>query len=388
MTSASKPVTRLLVDANVLLSPDIALHTISDTVITSTVIIDEVRDAESRQNLSSGIQLALTAFEIDEPEADDMKLVSSFAEASGDIVSLSAADLRLAALAVKYAKLFCPRVLRETPSIPEINLSSFRARSQSKPPKKVVSEDGWISVGNPGKRSKSKKKSKVASQEPFINIPTPTEPIPEPTPTPSDPLSTPSDPSPNDFDIEALSDSEDDWITMETVTSSNQSKPILDVAVMTNDYALQNLLMHLNIPIISSGGKRIHSVKISCLLCTTCETPTREMTKLFCPRCGNNSLIRVGLVVGHDGVARLPRKFKFIPRLRHSIFPVPLPTTDKSVITREEQLNKAMRKVKRDKGHNHESDFPFFAGGLKPASKSSLPRIYDGKIANRKKNKK
>ncbi|KAL0240876.1 hypothetical protein GEMRC1_006112 [Eukaryota sp. GEM-RC1] len=367
LSSLMKPIKHLLLDTNILLQPHIQLHSYSDSLITCNAILSEIRDRESREQLSAGIQTLLGDIITDEPDNESIAIVRNAATITGDLASLAPADVLLASLAVKLMQQHCPKVLKPTPSIPQIDLSSKIKSRASKKKKESVDDDGWATVPSTLPKKSKKKRQPQPSSESIV--------IPEAV-------------EPEDSSSSSDMDSEDGWIgpeTEETPASSNQAKQ-LDVAVMTQDYALQNLLMHMNIPVVSTSARRINSVKVSCLVCSACRSPTREMEKVFCPKCGNDSLIRVGLVVGRDGIARLPKKFVFKPRLKGTKYPLPLPKAGRNaenVIVREDQLKMAMRKKKKNcKPAPLTDEMAFIAGGVNPAAFSSVPKVGLGINAN------
>ncbi|KAL0216703.1 hypothetical protein P9112_008887 [Eukaryota sp. TZLM1-RC] len=363
---SQKPVSTLIVDTNIFLSPEVHLHTLADSITTCQAIIDEVRDSESRNNLTSGSSTILCDIVVDEPDNQSLELVRNAATTTGDISVLAPADLKLVALATKLMQSQCPNLLKPNPSLPQIDLTR-KPKSKTKAVQNHVDDDGWSTV-KPIQKPKRRIKPQQPSAPSAVTIPSANE-------------------------ESSNEDSEGEWVGPENQADEQiERKKQLKVAVISNDYAVQNLLMHLNIPVISTNGKRINSVKISCLLCSGCKTPTREMDRVFCPKCGNDSLLRVGLVVGRDGVARLPKKFRFYPKLKGTKYPVPLPKSGRdanNLILREEQLNKAMKKVKKSKPINHFSDdLPFFAGGLNTATHSSMPKVGLGINANAPRKKK
>ena len=59
------------------------------------------------------------------------------------------------------------------------------------------------------------------------------------------------------------------------------------------------------------------------LRCTACFGVTKEMARIFCPRCGNAALARVQVVVGADGAEQYGVRRKHV--LRGTKFPLPKP---------------------------------------------------------------
>lgn len=90
----------------------------------------------------------------------------------------------------------------------------------------------------------------------------------------------------------------------------------LGVSVMTTDYAMQNVLLQMTVPIISFEGLRIKSARRFVLECHICKIVYRDGSKLFCSSCGNNSLLKVSCGVNSDGTLILYRKRNFKINLR------------------------------------------------------------------------
>lgn len=72
-------------------------------------------------------------------------------------------------------------------------------------------------------------------------------------------------------------------------------------ACMTSDYAMQNMCVQMNIPLVSPHGQRITKLKSWVMRCHGCYFLTREMGRQFCERCGGNSLLRTSVGVDANG---------------------------------------------------------------------------------------
>lgn len=72
----------------------------------------------------------------------------------------------------------------------------------------------------------------------------------------------------------------------------------------------------MGIPLISTEGYVIKSARRFILECHICKTLVRDPTKLFCPGCGNNSLLKVSCSLESDGTIILYRKKNFKVSLR------------------------------------------------------------------------
>ncbi|XP_070575800.1 LOW QUALITY PROTEIN: RNA-binding protein NOB1-like [Ptychodera flava] len=104
-------------------------------------------------------------------------------------------------------------------------------------------------------------------------------------------------------------DDEEGWITPQNIYEAKSQmkdknmEPIQNVSVgcMTSDFAMQNVLIQMGIPVISVGGMLIKRAKSYVLKCSACFKVTSIMTKQFCPKCGNKTLKKVSVTVDEDG---------------------------------------------------------------------------------------
>lgn len=142
------------------------------------------------------------------------------------------------------------------------------------------------------------------------------------------------------------------------------------VACITSDFPMQNVLLQMNLQLASVGGKLVRSVKSWVLKCDACFKITPDMSKLFCPACGNATLARLGVTLGADGAPRYHYKKTRTFNTRGTVYSLPAPkggrdgaTTD--LLLREDQLLTGAWAVKvrtsRGKGAEREG---LYAGRL------------------------
>jgi RNA-binding protein NOB1 len=110
------------------------------------------------------------------------------------------------------------------------------------------------------------------------------------------------------------------------------------VCCITADFPMQNVLLQMGLRLAAPDGLRISSVSRWVLRCSACYQVTKEVGRLFCPRCGNAALDKVRVVVGPDGAEQYGVKKKHI--LRGTKFSIPKPRggRNRDVILREDQL--------------------------------------------------
>lgn len=167
-------------------------------------------------------------------------------------------------------------------------------------------DDGWTTI------SKSKNKRKSA----------PPRPKPQPPALEASSSAT-EEVVENDPEI-ALSDEdsdEDDWITPDNLSHhliqdtvgalDNDSSPKTQItaACCTTDFAMQNVLLQLHIHLFSpTTMTRIKSVRSQVLRCHACFKISRDMTRQFCPSCGQPAMNKVTCSTDENGVFRIHLK--------------------------------------------------------------------------------
>eukprot|EP00227_Mantoniella_beaufortii_P002652 CAMPEP_0197614028 /NCGR_PEP_ID=MMETSP1326-20131121/59317_1 /TAXON_ID=1155430 /ORGANISM="Genus nov. species nov., Strain RCC2288" /LENGTH=569 /DNA_ID=CAMNT_0043182897 /DNA_START=226 /DNA_END=1935 /DNA_ORIENTATION=+ len=121
------------------------------------------------------------------------------------------------------------------------------------------------------------------------------------------------------------------------------------VCIVTADYAMQNVILQMNMRLITPDGMRITNLRRWVLRCHACGDITRQVTRVFCAKCGNSTLQKVEHTVSADGVEQFGVRRKHV--LRGTRFSLPLPKggrKDKQPILREDQLIGMRRPRKKD----------------------------------------
>ena len=132
---------------------------------------------------------------------------------------------------------------------------------------------------------------------------------------------------------ESDSDSEG-WITpsnlkirqAEESTGSNSRGPepkLMQVAVMTTDYAMQNVILQMNLNLLSPSLMRVKHMKTFVLRCHACFQVSKDMTKQFCPKCGQPTLTRVSCSTNANGEFKLHLKKNMQWNTRGDRFSIP-----------------------------------------------------------------
>lgn len=141
-------------------------------------------------------------------------------------------------------------------------------------------------------------------------------------------------PSPPETD----DDSDGDWITPSNLNSHQAADSGLsattpaeqiDVATMTTDFAMQNVLLQMNLHLLSTNMQRIKKLVSKVLRCHACFAIERNMSKQFCPRCGGATLKRVNCSTNSRGDFRLhlAKNYQFNKRGDKYSIPKPIAGT-------------------------------------------------------------
>ncbi|EKG18882.1 Nin one binding (NOB1) Zn-ribbon-like protein [Macrophomina phaseolina MS6] len=133
------------------------------------------------------------------------------------------------------------------------------------------------------------------------------------------------------------SDSDNDgWITPSNI-KKKQTKDLLSsaettdatktmqAAIMTTDFAMQNVILQMNLNLVSPTLQRVKHLKTFVLRCHACFLTTKEMGKQFCPRCGKPTLTRVTCTTTASGEFKLHLKKNMQWNNRGERYSVPKP---------------------------------------------------------------
>jgi RNA-binding protein NOB1 len=107
--------------------------------------------------------------------------------------------------------------------------------------------------------------------------------------------------------------------------STRSTQRFLQAALITTDYAMQNVALRINLNLISSALCRITRLKSFVLRCHGCFAVTKDMTKQFCPKCGQPTLIRTSCSTDDKGVFQLHLKKNFQWNNRGNVYSIPKP---------------------------------------------------------------
>jgi RNA-binding protein NOB1 len=140
---------------------------------------------------------------------------------------------------------------------------------------------------------------------------------------------------------ESESSDNEGWITPSNLKkhqqkdASGSTKPSkapqrMEVALITSDFAMQNVLLRMNLNLMSPNLQRIRQLKSWVLRCHACFYITKDMTKQFCTRCGKPTLIRTSCSTDKDGNFKVHLKKNMQWNTRGNVYSIPKPVAGTS----------------------------------------------------------
>ncbi|SCV72709.1 BQ2448_4246 [Microbotryum intermedium] len=360
-TPRPPPVKHLIVDSSPLLtSPLSTLRGMATHYLLTPDVVSELRDRKGREVLQEA-QLHLLppegsaedvkpGFKVMEPSFEAVARITDFARKTGDIAVLSKADIRVLALCLTLE-------LQEN--------GGWRVRDHPGQvltgPPKTNEEQGEKSLEEVG-TGVEKLDVKDGEEEPVPStseLPTAEEEVRVGTEVEEGERAVQDQEKEEEAEEEDDDDEDNDnsegehsdssggsWITPENVTShkvkdlglftppedalAKAPKSIMKAAVLTGDFAMQNVGLQMGLNVLGSGGKRVREVRTWILRCHACFKLCKNPEKRFCPSCGGPTLIRTSITYvpaspEHPNGYILHLKKNFQYRLRGTQYSLPNP---------------------------------------------------------------
>lgn len=326
----TKPVHTIILDSSPLLLNTPGISTLlanGHILVTTPSVLAEIKNEEARTRVET---LYKPLLELRSPKPESIKFVKEFARRTGDAAVLSQTDFEVLALAYD---LECERNggdwrLRNSPGQKRVNGSppakkqDDETQEQPSVPEAVEADEPVDDVADTleGVRIAEDVSTSGSGQE-AAGVDTAQE-----------------QPVPDLVDEEDSADSDEGWITPSNIkkrqakdeAADQTSKAVpktLQVATMTGDFAMQNVLLQINLNLLSTKTcKRISQIKQFILRCHACFGTCKDMSKQFCPRCGKPTLTRVSCTTNDKGEVKLHLKANMQWNNRGNVYSVPKPT--------------------------------------------------------------
>jgi RNA-binding protein NOB1 len=336
-----KPCHTIILDSSPLLlnTPGIStLRANSHELVTTPTVLAEIKNEEARTRVDTLYRPFLT---VRTPKPESLRFVKEFARKTGDSAVLSQTDYEILALAYE---LECERNggdwrLRNVPGQRRVNGSPPTKKAEEE-----VSTEDSVSVSQDA--SNEPETTETGSAAPVTELQhvdsAPSEEMQQlqiiEEPAQSNDVSEveATETETQEETPEDSGDSDEGWITPSNIKKhkarddgpdkSNSTQKTLQVATMTGDFAMQNVLLQINLNLLSTKTcKRISSIKQFILRCHACFATTKDMSKQFCARCGKPTLTRVSCTTNDQGEVKLHLKANMQWNNRGNVFSVPKP---------------------------------------------------------------
>ncbi|GAM83916.1 hypothetical protein ANO11243_019060 [Dothideomycetidae sp. 11243] len=311
--ATEKPIHTLVLDTGPIIRNHPTVSSLlaqSEELITVPAIISEIRDATTR----SRVETTLVPFlKLRSPSEASMKFVTDFARKTGDAAVLSRVDLQIAALAYEVE---CERNggdwrLRRAPGQKRVNGSPPKAEGEQ-----VPEATEQVSSAEPIAEAETVEDSQVTEALANTTIQDDTKKSQE-TEQAEVPIVEPDEAQESD----SANDSDGgEWITPSNLkrkqaqeastsgASATTAAPRMQVATITTDNALQNLLLQINLNLVSGSLARISTIRTTLLRCHACFMVHKQPDIQFCQRCGKPTLTRVTCTTDASGAFKVHLK--------------------------------------------------------------------------------
>jgi RNA-binding protein NOB1 len=388
-TNTSKPVHSLVLDSGSIIKNEPSVSTLlsqAETLFTIPAVIEEIRDAVTRSRIESTL---LPFLKLRSPRPVSIKVITDFARRTGDLEVLSRPDIHLMALTYE---LECERNhgdwrLRSVPGQKELNGVPPASLSGDAPREEVSRGEKKADVApvpapetrgawgttipkkeTPQSREWNTWEAAVASVQDETGAWRTKIPKKEsseisarielalqnthiaPTEIPQTLESTPENQQETtieDISAEEVPESDSEgsdgegWITPSNIkkhqekhtngsVNPEEENKTMQVAIITTDFAMQNVLLRMNLNLLTPSLMRIKQLKTWVLRCHGCFYITKDMAKQFCNRCGKPTLLRTSCSTDKDGNFKVHLKKNMQWNTRGNIYSIPKPVAGSS----------------------------------------------------------
>eukprot|EP00928_Gymnodinium_smaydae_P047057 TRINITY_DN31396_c0_g1_i1.p1 TRINITY_DN31396_c0_g1~~TRINITY_DN31396_c0_g1_i1.p1 ORF type:complete len:446 (-),score=95.63 TRINITY_DN31396_c0_g1_i1:119-1456(-) len=316
---------------------------------TTSGVLNEVRDENARALLRTLPE----EIRVREPLPQDVAYAKNFAKATGDFGFLSQNDLNLIALTVTMHRESGGK-LRDRPSAlasgeGNVGFDWAPAKAADEASKDTpasastaAASGGARTASTSGGDFRSLPPSAWASIHRLFGIESMREAPRAVASTSSLPADAPATAKPSAETTEAEADLSDkdswddddedgdsagEWVTpdnMHRFGTNVKSGADLLVTCVSTDYSVQNVLLQMGITPLTFDGYAVTSVKLWGLVCRACFHFCRDTEKVFCPKCGNDTVIRVPIIVDQAGQPTVLHTGRPL-RKKGTVFSVPKP---------------------------------------------------------------
>uniref|UniRef100_A0A8C4ZBF6 RNA-binding protein NOB1 n=1 Tax=Gadus morhua TaxID=8049 RepID=A0A8C4ZBF6_GADMO len=300
------------------------LQDIGATIYTLKDVVEEIRDKNTRRSLS----VLPYQLNFKEPYPEHIRFVTEFSKKTGDYPSLSATDIKVLALTyqLELEQVGSDHLKKE----PEVKKAGDGRQTPARSHSVLHAEDGEFNsfqfwrdplpciasdllewLDDEGRRSSGVEDRPGAGEEELQQ----TEYCErEQGRELSEEDEIEEEDEEEDEEEEEEEEEEDDgegWITPSNLKqvqleSGDWTAPAdIKVGCLTTDFAMQNVLIQIGLHVLSVNGMLIKQARNYILRCHACFKTTTNMTKAFCPHCGNKTLKKIAVTINEDGSTQM-----------------------------------------------------------------------------------
>ncbi|TKA24622.1 hypothetical protein B0A50_06382 [Salinomyces thailandicus] len=363
-----KPVHTLVLDTGAIIKNEPAVSSLiasAEALVTVPAIISEIRDAATRSRVETTL---LPFLNLRSPSPTSVKFVTDFARRTGDLAVLSKPDIQIIALTYEVE---CERNqgdwrLRRVPGQRRLNgappprpaaeeavaasseaaVEEARTGQTTQDEQTAGDEAEPSSVTTPSQALANAEHDSRAHEDPADQTESNTMDEKQLSDALAGTQLEASEPKANDTSVPKVdsahnsqedtgSDSEG-WITPSNLkkwqakdagasTTAATEPKTMQVGVLTTDFAMQNVILQMNLNLLSPSMTRVKHLKTFVLRCHACFQVTKEMSKQFCPKCGQPTLTRVSCSTSATGEFKLHLKKNMQWNTRGDRYSIPKP---------------------------------------------------------------
>ncbi|KAL8973506.1 MAG: hypothetical protein Q9197_002240 [Variospora fuerteventurae] len=343
--AATKPIHTTVLDAGPMLKNDPSISSLlakSERLVTVPSVLHEIKDATARSRVETTWKPFL---EIISPNAQSIQTITDFARRTGDRVVLSRPDIEI--LALTYQLEEHKNGLSNIRTVPGQQLRRLKpaashggncfAPHETAESVSPLHADAQRRVEEPEALQNAGDFNDEGPRIALDELPVAADSLQV-----SDRLSQTVESREDaasaqsaDLEPERESSDSDSWITPTNIQrqqakEGNAAIPVsaakpLDVACITSDFAMQNVLLSMNLNLLNPSLGRVRNIKTYVLRCHACFEKTKDMKKQFCPRCGKPTLTRVSCSTNSKGEFKLHLKKNMQWNHRGDRYSIPKP---------------------------------------------------------------
>ncbi|KAL2754751.1 hypothetical protein ACRALDRAFT_1064567 [Sodiomyces alcalophilus JCM 7366] len=328
-----KPIHSICLDTGPLIKNDPPVSTLlsqAHQLYMLPSILEEIRDTATRTRVETTLLPFVT---LRNPRPASIKFVSDFARRTGDLEVMSRPDVHLIALTyeLELEQNGGDWRLRKMPGQKGINGKMTGTEQKTEPEEQIqanTESSGKAEAPPPIDSNKNGDEeadaAKISADIAQLRLDSSAEQGAQVLPSTADEGSEDSD-------------SDDGWITPSNLKKhqAKDNKEViptvadqpLKVALLTSDYAMQNVALRIGLNLLSPSMSRITQVKNWVLRCHGCFQICKKMDSQFCPKCGQPTLTRVSCTTADDGSFQIHLKRNFQWNNRGNVYSIPKPVS-------------------------------------------------------------